>query len=149
MTLHLIHLNFLIYDKNFIFFFISVWRTRSVIQFPHAASLGVHQEGSISGQDGLPTDQNIVYVCANFSDHNLLTFLGSIRIQNMRIFSQSIRMPCDRQIIIIKNLISIYIYLPISRKVSTGFGSKYTYDAYLFQCYKVLFCLFEGPQVFV
>ncbi len=60
-------------------------------------------------------------------------------------------MPCDRQIIIIKNLISIYIYLPISRKVSTGFGSKYKYDAYLFQCYKVLFCLFEAPppQVFV
>ncbi len=125
-------------------FFISVWRTRSVIQFSHAASLGVHQEGAISGQDGLPSDQNIVYVCANFSDHSLLTtVLGSIRIQNIRIFSQSIRMPCDRQLIIIKNLISIYINFSISRNVSTGFGIKYTYDAYLFQCYKVFFRLFQ------
>ncbi len=85
----------------------------------------------------------ILCVYANFSDHSLLTILGSIRIriQNIIILNQSIRMSCDRKLIIIKKLISIYTNLLISRKVSTGFGSKYTYDAYLFQCYKVFFRL--------
>ncbi len=65
--------------------------------------------------------------------------------QNIITFNQSIRMHCWQKINNNQKLISIYINLPIPRKVSNGFGSKYTYDAYLFQCYKVLFCLFESP----
>jgi hypothetical protein len=54
-------------------------------------------------------------------------------------------MPCDKKLIIIKKLISIYINLPISRKASTGFGTKYTYERLFVPMLQSPFLSFWGP----